>query len=110
MQLTFLGKNTQGGGSPTLYASDQDSYVVQGWKVEGLPAAIEIPALLLRHLHPGVELDTELIPTGRRWRGDDGECETFYLSGTPLPDDVLKQLSVPDHEACFEVQRRRRDG
>lgn len=26
MRLTFLGKNTQGGGSPTLFSTDRDSY------------------------------------------------------------------------------------
>ncbi len=33
MQLTFLGKNTTGNESPTLYATDRGTYVVQGWKV-----------------------------------------------------------------------------
>jgi hypothetical protein len=30
MRLTFLGKDTQGGGSPTLFATDRQTYVVQG--------------------------------------------------------------------------------
>ena len=33
MRLTFLGKATTGGPSPTLYATDRKSYVVQGWIV-----------------------------------------------------------------------------
>ncbi|WP_030370486.1 hypothetical protein [Streptomyces rimosus] len=33
MKLRFLGKNSTPGDSPTLYATDQDSYVIQGWKV-----------------------------------------------------------------------------
>jgi hypothetical protein len=33
VKLRFLGKNSTPGDSPTLYASDQDSYVIQGWKV-----------------------------------------------------------------------------
>jgi len=30
MQLTFLGKETTGGQSPTLYATNRGTYVVQG--------------------------------------------------------------------------------
>ena len=30
MQLTFLGKDTQGGNSPTLWETDDDQYVIQG--------------------------------------------------------------------------------
>ncbi|MGH3925041.1 MAG: hypothetical protein ACRDTT_19630, partial [Pseudonocardiaceae bacterium] len=33
MELRFLGKETTGGQSPTLYATDQGSYLVQGWIV-----------------------------------------------------------------------------
>jgi hypothetical protein len=33
MRLRFLGKNSVPGDSPTLYATDRDTYVVQGWKV-----------------------------------------------------------------------------
>jgi hypothetical protein len=44
MQLTFLGKETQGGDSPTLYATDRDTYVVQGWTVPcAPPTVVEIP-------------------------------------------------------------------
>lgn len=33
MRLQFLGKESTPTNSPTLYATDQDSYVVQGWIV-----------------------------------------------------------------------------
>lgn len=33
MRLTFLGKESVPDQSPTLYATDRDSYVVQGWIV-----------------------------------------------------------------------------
>ena len=33
MRLTFLGKDSIPDQSPTLYATDSDSYVVQGWIV-----------------------------------------------------------------------------
>ena len=110
MQLTFLGKETQGGGSPTLYETDRASYIVQGWRVPGQPSTtVEIPESLLRHLHPGAAFDAALVTTGRRWKGDNGECGTFTLAGDSLEDSVLAQLSVPDHEACIEV-RQRKDG
>ncbi|GGN11843.1 hypothetical protein FHR83_003494 [Actinoplanes campanulatus] len=110
MQLTFLGKSTQGGGSPTLYASDRGSYVVQGWRVHGQPSTtVEIPESLLRFLMPGTTLAVALVPTGHRWNGDDGECGTFTLTGERLDDDVLARLAVPGHEACIEVRERRKD-
>lgn len=33
MQLRFLGKDSTPTNSPTLYSSDEESYVVQGWIV-----------------------------------------------------------------------------
>jgi hypothetical protein len=33
MKLGLLGKDSTPTNSPTLYATDQDSYVVQGWTV-----------------------------------------------------------------------------
>jgi hypothetical protein len=33
MHLTFLGKESWPQNSPTLFATDRDSYVVQGWIV-----------------------------------------------------------------------------
>ncbi len=61
MKLRFLGKNSTPGDSPTLYASDRDSYVVQGWKVYAndlltrldVPqgqTVIEVPPELFEHL------------------------------------------------------------
>ena len=34
MRLTFLGKETEGGNSPTLYDTDEDMYVIQGWTAD----------------------------------------------------------------------------
>jgi hypothetical protein len=107
MQLTFLGKETQGGGSPTLYATDHDTYLVQGWSVACAPPTIvEIPASLLRHLPAGVRLAAVLMPTGRRWRGDSGDCDTYTVAGQPVADpQALAHLRVPAHEGCVEVGR-----
>lgn len=59
MKLTFLGGTSWSGECPTLYATDRDTYVIQGWKVtdpEALAAmevpdhetAVEVPRALLR--------------------------------------------------------------
>jgi len=98
VQLTFLGKETQGGGSPTLIATDRDSYVVQGWKVPGEPATVEIPAALLRHLTGRPGLAATLRDTGRG---------SYVLTGQPVTDmAVLAQLDIPGHETCVEVGRQ----
>ncbi|GAA4878865.1 hypothetical protein [Saccharopolyspora cebuensis] len=95
MQLTFLGKETQGGGSPTLYATDRDTYVVQGWKVRGHATRVEIPHRLLGHVEKGKCLGAHLDDTGRG---------SFLLSGEPVTDpEALNQMDVPGHETCVEV-------
>ena len=61
MELTFVAKdpNSFPGGSPTLYRTDRDSWVVQGWVVtdpEAL-AAMDIPAG-----EACVEIPARLVP------------------------------------------------
>jgi hypothetical protein len=97
MQLTFLGKETQGGGSPTLFATDGDTYVVQGWKVAGQQTSVEIPARLLAYLQPGTRLGTDLQDTGHG---------TFVVSGALVTDaHALSQMDIPGHETCVEVPK-----
>ena len=61
MKLTFLGSESENGQSPTLYATDRGTFVVQGWRLTDGEAlggmqvpehetAVEIPAALLRFL------------------------------------------------------------
>lgn len=63
MKLTFLGKTTQKDGSPTLFATSHDTFVVQGWKVSDLETlaqmqipehetAVEVPRELLLRFVP----------------------------------------------------------
>jgi hypothetical protein len=97
MRLTFLGKETQGGGSPTLFATDRDTYVVQGWKVADDEASVEIPPRLLGHLEPWTCLGSRLQDTGRG---------SFILSGEPVIDPgALSQMDIPGHETCVEVAK-----
>lgn len=59
MRIKLLGSDSQVGDSPTLYATDRSTYLVQGWRVldpEALAAmsipehetVVEIPSALLR--------------------------------------------------------------
>jgi hypothetical protein len=95
MRLRFLGKSTQGGGSPTLYSTDRETYVVQGWRVVDALDRVEIPHRLLAHLEAGTYLGARLVDTGRG---------SFTLSGTPVTDaEACAQMDVPGHETCVEV-------
>jgi len=69
MDLKFLGKETQGGGSPTLFDTAEtmhgkEVYVIQGWKITDpgtlaqldIPdheAVIAVPKKLMQHLPKG---------------------------------------------------------
>ncbi|WP_163549116.1 hypothetical protein [Candidatus Frankia nodulisporulans] len=60
MRLTLLGTDSQAGQCPTLYATDRDTYVIQGWTVTDPEALadlkdvlegetfVEVPKALLR--------------------------------------------------------------
>lgn len=67
MKLTLLGSESKSGQSPTLYATDRGTLVVQGWRVTDAEAlssmtvpehetAVEIPVALLRFA-PGADLE-----------------------------------------------------
>ncbi|MFB7718875.1 hypothetical protein [Nocardia sp. NPDC056100] len=95
LRITFLGKHTQGGDSPTLYATDRETYVVQGWKVPGRDDQVEISHPLLAFLRTGTCLGVLLQDTGHG---------TFILGGEPVTDpEALAEMNIPDHETCIEV-------
>lgn len=99
MRLRFLGKATQGGGSPTLYATDRNTFVVQGWKVKGRNESVEIPHRLLKYVEPGAFLGALLTDTGRG---------SFVLSGQTVTDlEALSQMDAPGHETCIEVPKEK---
>lgn len=61
MKLTFLGKDSTPNDSPTLYATDRDTYLVQGYVVTDpealaqmrVPASetvVEVPRRLMKYL------------------------------------------------------------
>jgi hypothetical protein len=71
MRLTFLGKETQTCNSPTLWDTDEDQYVIQGFTLDAealgqvgtVPdgeGVIRVPKNLMRHLLKDAHGATEL--------------------------------------------------
>ncbi|MBT2544544.1 hypothetical protein J7E99_28550 [Streptomyces sp. ISL-44] len=116
MKLRFLGKNSTPGDSPTLYATDQDSYVVQGWRIyaqdllmqldvpEG-QTAVEVPIELFEHLAKDGLASGEI----KRFEAPIMICTengTCIVQGPMMRDaEALSQMRLPDYEDCIEVPR-----
>ncbi|WP_067836077.1 hypothetical protein [Nocardia lijiangensis] len=100
MRLRFLGKGGSGDGDcPTLYATDQNSYLVQGWKT-GQPETVEIPHLLLGFAEPDMYIGASMTDTGRG---------TFTLTGRPVTEpETVAQLALADDETAIEVPKLER--
>ena len=115
MKLRFLGKNSTPDDSPTLYATDQDSYMIQGWIVTDaailarliIPdddTLVEVPAALLGYLAlDGLDGKvTNVVPpiVGVTPGGN------YIIQGKRVTDaEVLSQMSIPDHETCVHVTK-----
>ncbi|MET8874435.1 hypothetical protein [Nocardia sp. NPDC004604] len=100
MRLTFLGKGGSGDRDcPTLYATDQDSFLVQGWRTDQADT-IEIPHLLPGFADPDTFIGATMTDTGRG---------TFRLSGRPVTDDeTLGRLTLAVDETAIEVPKLER--
>jgi len=115
MRLRFLGKDSTPTNSPTLYATDHDAYVVQGWIIGDAdvlarnPVAadevlVEVPPALLEYLSLD-GLDGEVL------RPVDPIVDTmpngnFVIRGKCVTDaDTLSQMNIPDHETCVTVPK-----
>ncbi|SDU77082.1 hypothetical protein [Jiangella alkaliphila] len=113
MRLRFIAIDTGKDGCPTLYATDRDSYVIQGWRVADPTAVaglqlganetcIEVPSRLLTALEvPKGPASTEVpyvtTPAG-----------TYVIRGPEILDaETLAQMNVPGHETAVEVPRDR---
>jgi hypothetical protein len=115
MRLTFLGKESMPDQSPTLYATDSDSMVVQGWIVtdpQSLAmiavgddeALVEVPPKLMVHLaKDGIVGDVvNLIPSIVHV----AENGNYIIRGKRVIDpEALARMYIPDHETCVEVSR-----
>jgi len=115
VKLRFLGKDSTPTNSPTLYATDQESYVVQGWVVTdpAILAAcpmpddetlVEVPPGLLKHLAlDGLEgAARNLVPPIVLVR----ENGNYIMQGTRVTDaETLGQMNLPAHETCIQVAK-----
>jgi hypothetical protein len=115
VRLTFLGKESTPDQSPTLYATDEYSFVVQGWLVtdpEVVAAValtddetiVEVPPELMHHLgKAGLPGDvTNLVPPIVHVTTEG----TYIVKGRRVHDsDTLAQMHIPDNETCVEVTR-----
>lgn len=115
MKLRFLGKDSTPTNSPTLYATDVDSYVVQG-------CIVTDAAILARHTVPDDETLVEVPPalmTHLALDGLDGVVANlvppivdvtpggnYIIQGKRVTDtETLGQMSFPDHETCVHVTK-----
>ncbi|MBF6188733.1 hypothetical protein IU443_21650 [Nocardia farcinica] len=101
MRLKFLGKGGSGQGQcPSLYATDRNTYLVQGWQT-GQAGRVEIPHLLLGFVEPDTFVGATMTDTGRG---------TFTLSGHPVNDaEALAHLVLAEDEMVIEVPKLERE-
>jgi hypothetical protein len=113
MQLRFLGKDSTPTNSPTLYATDEGSYIVQGWVVtdpeilsrlnvsEG-ETLVEVPPRLMAHLaKDGLSGEVGNLVSPVAHVKDNGN---YIIKAARVTDPgTLAQMKVPDHETCVEV-------
>ncbi len=115
MLLTFLGKESQPKQSPTLFATDRDSYVVQGWivtdpeilamiVVRDDETIVEVPAALMAHLaKDGLSGDVVNLVPPIVYIAENGN---YIIKGLRVTNtEALRQMNIPDHETCVEVAR-----
>lgn len=115
MYLMFLGKESQPNQSPTLFATDRESYVVQGWIVTdpeilamiAVPddeTIVEVPATLMAHLaKDGLSGDVVNLVPPIVYTKENGN---YIVKGLRVTDtEALGQMNIPDHETCVEVAR-----
>lgn len=115
MQIRFLGKETDHGDSPTLYATDQASYLVQGWKVSDpeILSTLEVPAgqavveiytRLMTHLvKDGLNgIVTSWVPPIVHVK----QNGNLVIQGRRVTDQqALAEMRIPDHEEVVEVDK-----
>lgn len=115
MRLRFLGKDSVSGDSPTLYATDRDTYVVQGWRVTDSAVlaklkppddetCVEVPAALFVHLaKDGLQGVIASWAPPIAHVTDEG---TYIVQGKRVADaEVRAQMSIPEFEDCVEVTK-----
>jgi hypothetical protein len=112
VRLRFVGKDSPIDDSPTLYDTDRNTHLVQGWKVTDPDllsrldlgpheTCVEVTTRLMSYLSESELTNTEdtelplIIRTGR---------DTYVIKGRRVTDaEALAQLNMPDHETAIEV-------
>jgi hypothetical protein len=115
MRVRFLGKDSTPSNSPTLYATDDGGYIVQGWVVTDPDilarldiaddeTVVEVPAGLLVHLaNDGVEGKVSNVVPPVVHVKDNGN---YIVQGHRVRDaEALAQMSIPQHETCVAVTK-----
>ncbi|HEY3894343.1 MAG TPA: hypothetical protein VGL88_03135 [Pseudonocardiaceae bacterium] len=115
MKLKFLGKDSTPDDSPTLYATDQNSYVVQGWIVTDAATLarltipddetiVEVPAALLDHLAlDGLAGTVTSVSPPIVGVTPDGN---YIIQGKRVTEaEALSQMNIPDHETCVQIMK-----
>ncbi|NEA65361.1 hypothetical protein [Streptomyces sp. SID12488] len=116
MKLRFLGKNSTVGDCPTLYATDRETYLVQGWKIfaNDLLMQLDVP-----EGQTAVEVPTELFEFLKEDGLAAGEIRriedpimiltpggTYVVQGLEVTDpEALSQMEIPDYETVVEVPK-----
>ena len=117
MALRFLGKdsNSIGGDSPTLYVTEADTFIIQGWIVTDPEilakltladdeSVVEIPFNLFDHL---VLAGLPTVVTS--WAPPIvhvTDHDTCVIQGARVTDpETLVRMRIPEHESCVEVPR-----
>ena len=115
MKLRFLGKESKPNDSPTLYATDRDSYIVQGWIVTdpailalfdlvGHETLVEVPARLMAHLDKDGLSGEILRPAPPIVHVT--ATGNYIMRGPRVTDaGALSQISLPHHETCIEIPK-----
>jgi hypothetical protein len=115
MRLTFLGKESVPDQSPTLYATDRDSYIVQGWivtdpqllatvAVSDDETIVEVPPKLMVHLtKDGLTGEVTNMVAPIVHVTSDGN---YIVQGKRVTNGhALGVMNIPGHETCVEVSR-----
>ena len=130
MRLRLLGTESGHNGCPALYATDRDTYVVQGKRVFDEEAVadlvdvrddefyVEIPKALLRYARmtrdrlcgPGVRSSagTSTRPSG--WKRDTGTTTRRGRAAAPVHGRRVDQTGMRTGRSCSAAGRRRESG
>jgi hypothetical protein len=115
MEIRFLGKETDHGDSPTLYATDRGTYLVQGWKVAD-------PEILAKLVMPDSETVVEIYARLMTHLARDGfsgvvtswippvvhvtENGNLVIQGKRVTDpEARTEMNIPRHEDVVEVDK-----